>query len=91
MWLRLAASPQSIFVILRAGGLLLLVLGTFAFSLTIHYTSEQLLTMMESKPLWASNLHIWFPAPASFRVGGTIVAALGISMILLSAICRRIR
>jgi hypothetical protein len=91
MWLRLEASPQSLVVILRAGGLLLVLLGTLAISWTVHYTREQFLTMMEPKPLSAPSLHAWFPAPASFRVGGTIVAALGIAMILLSAICRRNR
>jgi len=91
MWLRVAVSPQSIFVILRAGGLLLVALGIISFSLTIHYTSEQLRTMMESKPMWASSLHIWFPAPGSFRAGGIIAAVFGIGMMLLSAIGRRAR
>jgi hypothetical protein len=90
MWLRLEASPQSLVVILRAGGLLLVLLGTLAISWTIHYTREQLLTVMEPKPLSAPSIHMWFPAPAAFRAGGTIVAAVGIAMILLAAICRRI-
>ena len=90
MRLRLAALSQSLFVILRASGLLLVALGIISISLTVHYTPEQLLTMMESKPLWATRLHIWFPAPAPFRTVGIVAAALGLVMILLSVVWRRI-
>jgi hypothetical protein len=86
---RLAALSESLPVILRAGGMLLILFGICSVGLTIHFTSQQLVTILGSKPPFVTRFILWFPAPTYFRTAGIIAAALGLVMILMSMVWAR--